>query len=93
MVQSGYASQIFYILTIFLSKIASLHFEMRLARPSGLGRLNLKRESVKYTMLLIASWIVIALLVLIFQCALPNPWIQNPAKCINQVWKLPNLLY
>lgn len=74
-----------YVLTIYMTKIASLQFQNRLARPSGLNRLNIRRKSVKYTMLSVAAWTIIALLVLSFQCALPHPWVQPPARCIDQL--------
>lgn len=75
----------FYILTIYMTKIACLQFQMKLVRPNGLDLWNLRRKSVQYTLLFVAAWTIAALLVVIFQCALPHPWVQTSERCIDQV--------
>ena len=55
------------------------HFFICLTRP------NSKRWSVKSVMGFLTTWLVVQMLVICFQCSLPEPWRFMGNKCINLV--------
>ena len=83
----------FYILTIYTTKLASLHFQTKLTRPNGLKSFNPRRMSVQAISLCTAKWVLVTLIVLGFQCSLPHPWDQPAARCIDQVRQSQSLIY
>ena len=69
--KASYVDEIFYIITIYLSKLAALQFLIVLARPN---EPTLRRAAVKGTLWLVISWLAIAVLCIAFQCKVPTPW-------------------
>ena len=78
-------SQIFYVLTIYIAKMAALQFLLILALPNGLNKPDLRRVTVKSTIIFILTWLAIAVLCVIFQCAVPQPWDHASGRCFNGV--------
>ncbi|MCJ1452317.1 hypothetical protein MMC28_002659 [Mycoblastus sanguinarius] len=81
--KSNYVSQIFYVLTIYIAKMAALQFLLILALPNGLNKPDLRRVTVKSTIIFILTWLAIAVLCVIFQCAVPQPWDHASGRCFN----------
>ncbi|KAL9130490.1 MAG: hypothetical protein Q9175_007011 [Cornicularia normoerica] len=82
--KSAYASQFFYVSTLYTAKTAALQFLVLLARPNWPDSPDLRRFTVGATRIFIATWLVVAVLCISFQCAAPNPWDQASGRCFNQ---------
>lgn len=83
--QTAYVSQLLYVLTLYISKTAALQFLMLLTRPSWAGSPDLRRIVVKVTTMFVVTWLVIVVLCILFQCAVPDPWDQASGRCFDQV--------
>ena len=79
LLQAQYASEFLYVLSLCLAKMATLQFLFTLARSS------IRRTIVRGIIAFDASWTIIALLCIAFQCPLPRPWTVLSNKCFNQV--------
>ena len=77
-----YTDDFFYIITIYISKLAACQFLIILARP---GEPTLRRTAVKGTLGLVTVWLVIAVVCIAFQCEVPTPWNEVSGQCFNQV--------
>ena len=84
-----YTDEFFYIITIYLSKLAALQFLIILARP---GEPTLRRAAVKGTVGLVTVWLVVAVVCIAFQCKVPSPWNEVSGQCFNQVCKPPEIV-
>ena len=81
-VKATYIDQLFYIVTIYLAKLAALQFLIILARPN---EPNLRRAAVKGTLAFVILWLVIAVVCIAFQCKVPTPWNEASGQCFDQV--------
>lgn len=50
-----------------------------------LTRPNSKRWAVKSVTCLLAAWLIVSVIVVSFQCNLPQPWLVAPGRCVNFV--------
>ena len=83
-----YTDDFFYIITIYLSKLAACQFLIILARP---GEPTLRRAAVKGTLGLVTVWLVVAVVCIAFQCMVPTPWNEVSGQCFDQVRILPKI--
>ncbi|KAF2678793.1 hypothetical protein K458DRAFT_435626 [Lentithecium fluviatile CBS 122367] len=74
----GFASQLFYVLTVAVAKGTGVLFAMRL-RPSRTYRLGL--QTLMYT---ISAWTLVFFLGTAFQCQALNTWKYIDGKCQDQ---------
>ena len=84
--KASYTDDFFYIITIYLSKLAALQFLIILARP---GEPTLRRAAVKGTLGLVTVWVVAAVVCIAFQCKVPTPWNEVSGQCFDQVQNPP----
>ena len=84
--KASYTDGFFYIITVYLSKLAALQFLIILARP---GEPTLRRAAVKGTVGLVTVWLVAAVVCIAFQCKVPTPWNEISGQCFNQVRNSP----
>jgi hypothetical protein len=75
-----YLSSLFYVLATFFIKLGTLHFFLSLALSP------LSKLVTNLVLGFSSSWMLISVLVLSFQCSLPNTWDmrQGEGKCINE---------
>lgn len=81
--EAAYTSQILYVISLCLAKMALLHFLVYLARN------NARRMLVRGVMIFNCTSAMVAILCVAFQCPLPHPWEILLDKCFDQVsWNL-----
>ncbi|KAF2236778.1 hypothetical protein EV356DRAFT_574700 [Viridothelium virens] len=73
------AAELFYIPTIYLAKLAPLHF------VTTLCQLRFRRLIVQSTIVFIGVWIVISIFSIAFQCDLPQTWNTSTNKCFDRL--------
>ena len=88
--KASYTDDFFYVITIYLSKLAALQFLIILARP---GEPTLRRTAVKGTLGLVTVWVVAAVVCIAFQCKVPTPWNEISGQCFDQVRNRPRLSF
>ncbi|MCJ1426815.1 hypothetical protein MMC29_004718 [Sticta canariensis] len=76
--QAAYASQILYVTSLCLAKMALLQFLIYLARN------NSRRMLVRGVMIFNCTSAMVAILCVAFQCRLPHPWATLHDKCFDQ---------
>ena len=76
--RAGYASQLLYILSIFLGKVTTLILLLALA----------PNKTYRLPMLIVVggciAWAVISLIASAFQCSVPKPYLYTTGQCFNQ---------
>ena len=83
--QAGYAVDIQYVLSIALAKMITLQFLATLARD------KYKRVWIKATVASNATWALVAIWGVIFQCRVPHTWAITSGVCFNRVRHPKNL--
>ncbi|MCJ1474039.1 hypothetical protein MMC13_002697 [Lambiella insularis] len=73
-----YVAQLLYLVTIFTAKLIGLHFFISLTAT------HRKRAMVKGVNFFVMVWMGIGILVVSFQCHVPQPWLNGQTGCINQ---------
>lgn len=77
--EAAYTSQMLYVISLCLARLALLQFLVHLART------NLRRKVVIAVMIFNCIFVMIAILCVAFQCPLPHPWAIFHHKCFDQV--------
>lgn len=78
MEQAAYTSQVLYVISLCLARLALLQFLVHLART------NLRRKVVIAVMIFNCILVMIAILCVAFQCPLPHPWAIFHHRCFDQ---------
>ncbi|MCJ1355582.1 MAG: hypothetical protein MMC33_005574 [Icmadophila ericetorum] len=76
---TGYASQLLYILSLCITKLAVLEFLGTLAQSP------VRRTATRSIMAVNGVWAIIATFCVAFQCGIPRPWAIISGHCFNQV--------
>lgn len=77
--EAAYTSQVLYVISLCLARLALLQFLVHLART------NLRRKVVIAVMIFNCILVMIAILCVAFQCPLPHPWAIFHHRCFDQV--------
>ncbi|RAL65706.1 hypothetical protein DID88_005374 [Monilinia fructigena] len=73
-----YAGNIMYTLAILLTKLSSLCFFICLT-----GEGSTKQRVVHGSIVCVAAWSFISIIVILLQCHFPDPWIYRAPECID----------